>query len=300
MRHRAARTAAAAPALTLLKMGLGPLFADRSDRGKLRLVGEQRAWFLDQILTQSFEDMTPGDARDSAFLTPHGRMKAYMETLATSDALLMHFEPELRSELPGELARYVFATRVELQDVTDELGLVLVAGEGWRDTAGAAAPDGFLHPTRSVGVDAGYIWAERAAVPGITAALEKLGARAADEDELESLRISAGVPRWGREMDNKTFPQEAGIDVYAVRYDKGCYLGQEAMAKIHFRGKVNRRLARLVGEGPMTEGTELRMDDVKVGSVTSATGPTALALVRYTLEAGDRVDAGGVAATLAS
>lgn len=281
-------------------MGLGTLFADRSDRGKLRLVGEQRAWFLDQILTQSFEDMAPGDARDAAFLTPHGRMKAFMETLATDDALLMHFEPELRSELPEELARYVFATRVEIQDVTDDLGLVLAAGEGWRDAARTAAPGGLLHPTRSIGIEAGYVWTERADVSGVLGALGELGARAATEQELESLRIAAGVPRWGREMDTKTFPQEAGIDAYAVRYDKGCYLGQEAMAKIHFRGKVNRRLVRLVGEGPMTEGAELKVDDVKVGSVTSATGQKALALVRYTLEPGDRVDVGGVAATLAS
>ena len=276
------------------------LFADRSDRGKLRLVGEQRAWFLDQILTQSFEDMAPGEARDSAFLTPHGRMKAYMETLATADALLMHFEPELRGELPGELRRYVFATRVEIQDVTEDLGLILVVGARWRDLAQTAAPGGFLHTTRSIGPEAGYIWVLRAAVADTTTALAELGARPAAEDELESMRIEAGVPRWGHEMDNKTFPQEAGIDADAVRYDKGCYLGQEAMAKIHFRGKVNRRLARLVAAGPMAEGAELRIDDVKVGSVTSAAGPTALALVRYTLEAGEQVDAGGVTATLAS
>lgn len=281
-------------------MELESLCADRSDRGKLRLVGEQRAWFLDQILTQSFADMGPGEARDSAFLTAHGRMKAYMETLATADALLMHFEPELRAGLPNELRRYVFATLVEIHDVTDDLGLILVVGRRWRELAETAAPDGFLHPTRSIGSQAGYIWVQRAAARETIAALAELGARPAGEEELESLRIAAGVPRWGREMDHKTFPQEAGIDADAVRYDKGCYLGQEAMAKIHFRGKVNRRLARLVAASPMAEGTELRIDDVKVGSVTSAAGPTALALVRYTLEAGEQVDAGGVTATLAS
>ncbi|HJR45176.1 MAG TPA: hypothetical protein VJ927_06180 [Actinomycetota bacterium] len=275
-------------------------FADRSERGKLRLVGEQRAWFLDQILTQSFEDMAPGDSRDSAFLTAHGRMKAYMEIVATEDALLMHFEPELRQSLPEELGRYVFATRVDIQDVTDDFGLVLVVGPGWRDAIASAAPDAVVHPTVSIGPDGGYAWVPRSAVEAAAEGLESVGARRASEQELEEMRIAHGIPRWGREMDDKTFPQEAGIDAHAVRFDKGCYLGQEAMAKIHFRGKVNRRLARLTAPGPLAQGAELKVDDVKVGSVTSAAGPNALALVRYTVAMGDEVDAGGITATVAS
>lgn len=130
--------------------------------------------------------------------------------------------------------------------------------------------------------------------------MESAGARRAEEDELETIRITHGVARWGRDMDEKTFPQEAGIDERAVHYNKGCYVGQEAMAKIHFRGKVNRRLASLTADAPLAPGTELNLDDVKIGRVTSAVNGSALALVRYTVEPGTAVDAGGVTAVVAS
>lgn len=276
------------------------LVADRSNRGKLRFTGAQRAWFLHQILSQSFEDLEPGHARDAAFLTAQGRMKAFMETVATPDALLMHFEPELAESLPDEIARYVFATQVVVDDVTDELGLVLVAGPAWRDLAADVPGVIAMHPTSSLGVGAGYLWLPATGSP---AALDRLvagGARVASESELEAIRITKAVARWGREMDTKTFPQEAGIDDRAVHYDKGCYVGQEAMAKIHFRGKVNRRLALLRVAGDVTPGTELTMDDQRIGSVTSATQGAALALVRHTVEPGTQLDAAGVAVTVAS
>lgn len=276
------------------------LFADRSDRGKLRFTGEQRLWFLHQILTQAFEDMAPGEARDAAFITVHGRLKAYMECVATQDALLMHFEPELLATLPDEIRRYVFATRVEIEDVSDEMGLILVVGDGWREFAARCAPDAVAHQTTSLGGEAGYLWVDGAAVPAVLDALGEGGARHAEEEELEAIRITHGVARWGRDMDEKTFPQEAGIDGRAVHYNKGCYVGQEAMAKIHFRGKVNRRLAVLDAEAPLSPGTVLNLDDAKVGEVTSAADGTALALVRYTVEPGTALDAGGVTVTVAS
>ena len=276
------------------------LFSDRSERGKLRFTGEQRLWFLHQILTQAFEDMVLGEARDAAFITVHGRMKAYVECVATADSLLMHFEPELRETLPEEICRYVFATRVEIVDATDDQGLVLLVGEGWREVATRCAPGAVVHATGGLGVEAGYLWIDRDAVPDVLDALGTAGARPADEDELEGIRIAHGVARWGRDMDEKTFPQETGIDGKAVHYDKGCYVGQEAMAKIHFRGKVNRRLAVLDAEGPLQPGTVLNLGDAKVGEVTSAADGRALALVRYTVEPGTALDAGGVTATVAS
>lgn len=276
------------------------LVADRSNRGKLRFTGPQRTWFLHQILSQSFEDLEPGQARDAAFLTAQGRMKAFMETVATSDALLMHFEPELADTLVDEITRYVFATQVVVEDVTAELGLVLVVGPGWQGRARDVPEVIAAHPTSSLGTEAAYLWLPAVATGDAVARLVASGARRASEDELESIRISNAVARWGSEMDTKTFPQEAGIDDRAVHYDKGCYVGQEAMAKIHFRGKVNRRLALLRTSGSVPPGTELKMDDQKIGSVTSATEGAALALVRYTVEPGTQLDAGGVAVTVAS
>lgn len=274
------------------------LFADRSERGKLRLTGPQRAWFLHQILTQAFEDMAPGEARDAAMITAHGRMVGFLETVATDDAILAHFEPELSATLPDEIRRYVFATEVEIEDVTAELRLLLLADDEWRETARRVAPEGTPHETRSVGGRAGYVWLEPEACDAAIATLEDEGWRRASEEELEIRRIDARVARWGRDMDSKSFPQEAGIDEWAVHYDKGCYVGQEAMAKIHFRGKVNRTLRRVSGSESLEVGSDVTIDGQKVGKVTSAADHRGLALVRFDVEPGARAVAGGVSVTV--
>jgi folate-binding protein YgfZ len=272
------------------------LFADRSERAKLRFSGEQATWFLDQILTQDFEDMASGEARDTAMLTVHGRMIGYLETIAMGDGILAHLEPELRESLPQELRKYVFATRVDIEDVTDDFGLVLIAGPTWREAAREVAPGAPLHPTRALGAEAGYVWVPRAETQRALSALEDEGLKPAGEDELEDIRIANGAPRWGRDMNEKTIPQEAGIHEWAVHFEKGCYLGQEAMAKIHFRGKVNRKLRRLVAEAPISAGVEVFDGDKKIGVVTSASANRALAMLRHTVEGGAKVRAGAVEA----
>lgn len=268
------------------------IYADRSDRGKLRLTGPQRAWFLEQILTNTFEDLAAGEWRDAALLTAHGRMVGYMETVATDDSLLMHFEPELKATLPEAISRYVLATDVEITDVADERALILIAGDGWEKVAADLGVQAIPHPTRALGIAAGYVWVARDKVVGVAAAIKDAGARPADDNELEAIRIENAVPRWGREMDDKTFPQEVAIDEHAVHYDKGCYVGQEAMAKIHLRGKVNRRLRALESPEALEPGTELFSDSEQVGVVTSAAGTKALGMLRYTIYPGDLVTAG--------
>lgn len=267
------------------------LVADRSDRGKLRVTGEQDAWFLHQILTQDFENMPVGEARDSAQLTAHGRMVGYLEVVRTADGFLLHHEPSLVGTYPDELQRYVFATRVEIEDVTEEMGLVLVVGEGWSE-ATSAIEGALPHPTRSLGCDAGYLWTASSETQRVVEELLDGGATSADEPTLERMRVVNGAPRWGAEMDTKTIPQEVGIDAWAVHFEKGCYVGQEAMAKIHFRGKVNRRLARLGGEGIST-GADVYQEGQRVGRVTSVADGRALAVLRYTIEPGATVEIDG-------
>jgi len=279
-------------------MTAGNLYADRSDRGKLELTGPQRAWFLHQILTQAFEDIEPGEARDTALITAHGRMVGYMEALATDDALRLHFEPELIETLPDALQRYVFATQVAIEDVTNDFGLVLVVGPGWDELARTVAPDASAHRTLSLGVPAGYLWVAKDGVDEVLVALKEAGVQEATEDELEALRVERGMARWGRDMTDKTLPPEAGLDDIAVHYDKGCYVGQEAMAKIRFRGKVNRKLRRLRADSAITVGSDITLDDSKVGTVTSAAGGRALALVRHSVEPGTQVTAGSTTATV--
>ena len=272
-------------------------YADRSDRMKSRLTGEQRLWFLHQLLTQDFEDMTPGEARDALMLTVHGRIRAFVETVATEESLLLHGEASLRGTFLDELRRYVFATRVELEDVTDDFGLILLVGADWQDLARDVAPAAVAHPTRSVGTDAGYLWVGSTDVADVKATLESRGVQAIDERDLERMRIEHRVPRWGAEMDEKTFPQEVAIDSSAVHYEKGCYLGQEAMAKIHFRGKVNRRLVRLALSSPVEEG-DLMLADERVGRITTSQGSDALAVIRVTVPDEARLTVGTASATI--
>jgi tRNA-modifying protein YgfZ len=272
-----------------------PFYADRSERGKLSFTGPQRAWFLHQVLTQAFEDIAPGEARDAAMITAHGRMTGYLEVIALEDCLLAHFEPALRDVLPEALGRYVFATQVAIDDVTTQWGLLIAGGSGYP----AAVPaDVIVHPTFGLGMPAAYLWAPRPRLAQVVDALESAGARRTDEAELERIRVAHGVPRWGHDMDAKSFPQEAGIDELAVHYDKGCYLGQEAMAKIRFRGKVNRRLRRLEGPRPLVPGADVVLGEEKVGRVTSAADGCALAILRHTVTEGAHVVAGGVEATV--
>jgi folate-binding protein YgfZ len=265
------------------------LYADRSERAKLRFSGEQRAWFLHQIMTQSFDPLEAGESRASAMLTPHGRMVGYLEAVATEDAILVHFEPELRATFPDAIRRYVFATQVEIDDVTDDFGLVLVVGDEWRAEANKAVPEAPLQETTGLGEAAGYVWVPAARVSEV---LAPLGGREASEEELESIRIRNGVSRWGRDMNEKTIPMEARIEDFAVHFEKGCYVGQEAMAKIHYRGRVNRLLRRLELNEPVPAGSDVTIDDTKVGTVTSSAGDRALALLKYTVEPGAVVLAG--------
>jgi len=270
------------------------VYADRSDRGKLRLTGPQRAWFLHQILTQDFEDITPGEARAATLLTAHGRMVGYMEVVATEDELLVHFERELVATLPDAIRFYVLATDVQITDVTDEMGLLLVAGDGSERIVGDLGPSVVAHPTAELGIPATYVWVPRAKLGGVAATISDAGAAPATEDELEAIRIEHAIARWGHEMDDKTFPQEVSIDDRAVHYDKGCYVGQEAMAKIHLRGKVNRRMRTLEGSEELEPGQELMNGDERIGVVTSVSGTRALGMLRYTVYPGDLVTAGDV------
>lgn len=274
-------------------------YADRSSRGKLRFTGPQRAWFLHQIVTRSFEDISVGESRSGAMLTAKGRMVGFFEAVATDDEILMHFEDSLGETFPEEFRRYLFATQVEIDDVTVEMGLILIVGEGWQDLASKLS-GGVTHATDLLGEPAGYVWLLRAELPGATRVIAD-GAAEISEEELEALRIDAGIPRWGRDMDQRSIPQEARLEEFgALDFDKGCYVGQETVAKIHFRGKVNRKVRRLEAAGPVAVGDDVSVDGEPAGTVTSAAGQNALAILKHTIEPGTKVKIGALDATVIS
>jgi tRNA-modifying protein YgfZ len=182
--------------------------------------------------------------------------------------------------------------------MTDEMGLVLVLGD-----IPQLATEHVVHPTTALGTPATYLWVESESKDDLLRELKENGLAELSEEELEAVRIANGVPRWGRDMGFKTIPQEVGIDATAVHFDKGCYVGQEAMAKIHFRGKVNRRLAVLEPDTAVQVGDEVSGSDGKLGVITSVArdGDTvrALAVVRRTVEPGANVAVGGAEARVA-
>ncbi len=267
-----------------------PVYADRSDRGKLRFTGPQRAWFLHQIMTQAFEDLQAGEARSSAMITASGRMVGYFESVATPDAIYVHFDSALIPTLPEAIGRYVLATDVEIADVTDEFALIVVAGQDWERAVEEVAPNGaIVHISEEIGMPGGYLWVMHSEKEGVLMALGLAGLAEASEDELEGIRVQAGIARWGLDMDERTIPLEVGLAERAIHFSKGCYVGQEAMAKIHFRGKPNRLLRRVELTGDVRAGDAVRQGDKEVGRVTSVAGDMGLAVLRHTIEPGDEL-----------
>jgi folate-binding protein YgfZ len=201
---------------------------------------------------------------------------------------------------------------VELHKRTLETGLLSLIGPDARRLAGAESLPDTEHANacaelggRSVLLaitDAGVdVFAAAGDLPAVRGALLATGAVEAGEDAAEVVRVERGRPRWGHELDETVIPQEAGLNERAVSFTKGCYVGQETVARLHYRGRPNRHLRGLRLAEPVVPGTPLALGERAVGTVASAVvsptfGPIALAIVRREAEPGATLDAGGVAA----
>jgi folate-binding protein YgfZ len=211
--------------------------------------------------------LQPGESCDALLLTPKARLVAPLRVWRRgSDDYLLLTEPELGEVVQSNLLRARFAAKCAIEP--EEHTSAVVIGD---------SADGILCPDYGV------------------PAREVLDAASdgADVEELERLRIEARTPRWGRELDDRVLPAEAGLDETAVSFTKGCYPGQEPIARLRHRGKVNRRLRVLEVESA-SPGDELHYNGKAVGRVTSAVPGVALAYVRTEvpddaqLEIGDR------------
>ena len=265
---------------------------DRTGRGLLRLTGPQRLWFLQQTITADVDDLPSGRWRESAFLTPKGKIVAHFFVGAIDDEVYVDIDPP-PTELADWLIRYRFRTKVEIEDISSDVLTVIgpqasgLAADGEIVRVGDAVV--FGHTLGGVGY---------ADVHGRTDALADLPR--VDDEAFEALRIRAGVPRFGVDYTTDHLPQEAGL-TRIVPVDKGCYVGQETVARIHFRGHVNRvlRPLELRDADPATAvGAELSLLGARVGTITSAeAGGAAIGMVRVEPVAGVEVDvsAGGTA-----
>jgi folate-binding protein YgfZ len=207
-------------------------------------------------------------------LTPKARVLAPLALVRRGEEdFLLLTEPGLGEVVRSTLLRARFAAKCEIE--LEEHTSIVVFGEG----------DGI--PNEDYGV------------PAVEVLDAQLAVEAVDAEELERMRILARTPRWGRELDDRVLPQEAGLTETHVSFTKGCYPGQEPIARLHYRGKVNRSLRVLEVEGQPEPETEVYYGGKVVGRITSSVPGLALAYIRTDLPDDAELTAGGATATVA-
>lgn len=262
---------------------------DASFREWLRVTGEDRASFLHGMVTNEVEKLPVGRATYAAMLTPKGAMVADVRLLKQEADLLLDVEPGHGAKVREFLDKYLISEDAELHEATADFALLTLGGPRASELLAKldlAAP--VLH-TSSAGVVAGVevtllgndlvlergvdLRVPRAGAEAVYRALREagrpLGLEPLGVEAFEVLRVEAGVPRYGVDMDDKTIPLEANLE-RAIHYNKGCYIGQEVIARATFRGHMNRKLTGLLlGAHTPAPRTELFSGEKKVGWVTS-------------------------------
>jgi tRNA-modifying protein YgfZ len=240
-------------------------------RGYVRVTGPEAAEFLERMLSNEVESLEPGEARPALLLTPKSRIVAPLRVVREApDDFLLITEPKLAEAVASNLLRARFAAKCEI--AVEPLHGYLRLGPG----------DGI--PNADYGVEAREGWSTESVDGG-------------DPDALEELRIKAGTPAWGKELDETILPAEAGLDETHVSFTKGCYPGQEPIARLHYRGRPNRRLRRLEVDAAKP-GDEIVLDGKPVGRVTSAVPGKALGYVRREVPDDAEMQIGGQPARL--
>jgi folate-binding protein YgfZ len=254
----------------------GDGFVDLSHRGVLRVTGPDRLEWLHSLTTQHLTDLAPGEPTIALVLSPQGHVEHAMYAVDDGEAFTAHVEPGSAPALVEWLDRMRFLMQVEVADVTDEVAVA------WRPTSGYdLVPRERLEAYAEAAGPAAGMWA------------------------FEALRIARGEPRLGLDTDQRTIPNEVGWIPSAVHLDKGCYRGQETVARVHTLGRPPRRLTLLHLDGSANRlpdaGTPLLHDGREVGFVGSSArhhelGPIALSLVKRAVPVDATLDAGGIPA----
>ncbi len=242
--------------------------ADLSVRVELTLTGADRVRYLNGQVTSNVQKLAAGQTQPACVTTAKGKLCAEVLITATADALLIDADAALREMLPARLERYIIADDVTLADVTDTRALLHFIGPPPPVIDGA-----WSVRSRRFGRDGWDVRLPAAAFAAMQAALFSQH-QLLDDALLETLRIEAGLPRWGRELTEDTLPPEAGLDRTHVDYHKGCYIGQEVISRLKSVGHVNRQLTGFVSEDsiPLTAGVSIFApgEERAVGTITSA------------------------------
>jgi folate-binding protein YgfZ len=279
---------------------------DRSALGKLALTGTEAKPFLTGQVTNDIEALEPGHGQYAALLTPKGKMLADLRVLDTGEELLLICERAGLQAVFDTIRRFSLGHDVELHKRTVQQGLLSLVGPRSCAVGGVdetAAGEEHMNARASIGgadvllvrTDLGVdVVCAAEDTESVRAALVAAGAVEVSEDAAEILRIESGRPRHGVELDETVIPQEAGLNERAVSFTKGCYVGQETVARLHWRGKPNRHLRGLRLGTPAPVGTELLRGEKVVGRIASAVespvhGHIALAFVRREASPGDEL-----------
>lgn len=289
------------------------LLVDRSERGKLALTGDEAAAALNGIVSNEVEGMEPGTGLLAAVLTPKGRMLGDVRVLQTGDELLLDMERVALQPVFDALRHGLVGYRAELGKRTLQRGLLSLLGPRSREVAGASGLGEAEHshavatlagaPVRLIATDLGVdVLCAAEDTEAVRGELLARSAAEASEDAAELLRVESGRPRYGVDLDDTVIPQEAGLNDRVVSFTKGCYVGQETVARLFYKGKPNRHLRGLRLSEPVAAGAALKLGEREVGRLTSsvvspALGPIGLALVRREAEPGATVTAGDDGAT---
>jgi folate-binding protein YgfZ len=291
----------------------GAGLADRSDRHRLRVLGPDRAKFLHNLCTNEVKRLADGRGNEAFVTSPQGKTLAYVTLLACDDGILLRTDPDAVATLRPHLEKYGVFEDVRLEDVsatTFEFHLAGPKAEQVLTASGADLPAGpeLSHATTALGgINIRVVRESPTGRPGLTligaahdshAVARLLHERGAASgltnvgpETFDALRIEAGTPVFGRDVTVDNLPQEIGRDERAINFVKGCYLGQETVARIDALGHVNKLLRglRLHEEPPPPAGSVLESAEGKrVGAVTSSAfspgwkAPLALAYVRTT------------------
>ncbi len=271
---------------------------DRSDRAKFIVRGSEAADFLQGQVSNDVEALEPGSGCYATVLTHKGKLRTDLRVLRGDDAFWLDTEAIGHAVLEHMLRTYSLGRDVQFEDVTESRALLSVVGPAARERLDAAPP---AEEHAFVSGEHGVYVASQFGVDVIAPAGTTLDVEPVAEEAAECLRIEAGRPRLGYDMDADTIPQEAGINERAVSFTKGCYVGQETVARLHYKGKPNRHLRGLRLSEPAEPGTEILLGERVVGRlgstcVSPTLGPIALALVRREAEPGAAVEVGGAAA----
>ncbi|HMG96662.1 MAG TPA: hypothetical protein VK565_10195 [Gemmatimonadaceae bacterium] len=300
----------------------GALFFDRSDRNRVRVSGPKAAELLTGMVTNDVSALVPGEGQYAAALTPKGKIVADLRIFALEDALLVDTSAAAAAGWKDMVRKYINPRVAPYHDVTSELSDLGVFGRASRSIVSrvmdvddkdltALPPYGSI--TRPFGdvtviiarvpemdLDGFEIFIPAEAADSLRQKFLAAGAAPGGRDTWEIARIESGRPQWGADMDDQTLPQEANFDeLGAISYTKGCYIGQETVARVHFRGHVNRFLRRLrfVTRPAPPTGAELVDETGKViGDIRSVAlspryGGVALGMVRREVAPGTTLQA---------